>query len=153
MGDGISLVSRGLFRDRDAALANTLVLTWVVGAWLGSCALMGSRAAAANVAGVLLCAHAMILAAYLIHEAAHQTLFAPAWANVCAGQAMNFIAGSCYAPFERIRHMHIRHHLDRANLACFDFKALLQRRPGVLQVLQALEWCYVPATELMMHAQ
>jgi fatty acid desaturase len=148
-----SFALRGAFRDRDAALANTLVLAWTCAGWLGSFALMGSRVAAANVAGVLLCAHAMILAAYLIHEAAHQTLFAPPWANVCVGEAMNFIAGSSYASFERIRHMHIRHHLDRADLACFDFKALLQRRPGVRRALQALEWCYVPATELMMHAQ
>jgi fatty acid desaturase len=153
MGDVISLVSRGLFRDRDAALANTLVLGWVCAAWLGSFALMGSRVAAADVAGVLLCVHAMVLAAYLIHEAAHQTLFAPAWANAWAGEAMNFIAGSSYASFERIRHMHIRHHLDRADLACFDFKTLFQRRPGARRVLQVLEWCYVPATELMMHAQ
>jgi fatty acid desaturase len=148
-----SFALRSVFRDRDAALANTLVLAWTCTGWLGSFALMGSRTAAANVAGVLLCAHAMILAAYLIHEAAHQTLFALPWANGCAGEAMNFIAGSSYASFERIRHMHIRHHLDRADLACFDFKALLQRRPGVRRALQALEWCYVPATELMMHAQ
>ena len=65
MGDGISLVSRGLFRDRDAALANTLVLSWVCAGWLGSFALMGSRAAAADVAGVLLCVHAMVLAALI----------------------------------------------------------------------------------------
>src|SRR6202000_2013550 len=83
----------------------------------------------------------------------HQTLFLPPWANAWAGETMNFIAGSSYASFERIRHMHIRHHLDRAYLACFDFKTLLQRRPGLCRALRVLEWCYVPATELMMHAQ
>jgi len=148
-----SLRPRALFRDRDAALANTLALAWTCGCWLGSFWLMGSHAAAANFAGVLLCVHAMILAAYLIHEAAHQNLFASPSANALAGEAANFIAGSSYASFERIRHMHIRHHLDRADLACFDFKALLRRRPGIRRALQALEWCYVPATELMMHAQ
>jgi fatty acid desaturase len=144
---------RRLFRDGEAALANTSVLVWTCAAWLGSFALMGAHSAVLNAAGVLLCAHAMVLAAYLIHEAAHQTLFAPHWANAVAGETMNFIAGSAYASFERIRHMHIRHHLDRADLTCFDFKDLLRRRPGVRRLLQYLEWCYIPATELLMHGQ
>jgi fatty acid desaturase len=136
-----------------ALIANTLVLGWTCAAWLGSFALMGAPAPFLNAAGVVLCAHAMILAAYLIHEAAHQTLFAARRANAVAGEAMNFIAGSAYASFERIRHMHIRHHVDRADLTCFDFKGLLRRHPGVRRTLQVLEWAYVPATEVLMHWQ
>jgi fatty acid desaturase len=142
-----------MFRDREAAVANTLVIAWTCAGWLGSFALMGAHAGLLNAAGVLLCAHTMILAAYLIHEAAHQTLFAAHSANAIAGEAMNFIAGSVYASFERIRHMHIRHHVDRADLTCFDFKGLMRRRPGIRRILEALEWCYIPATELLMHAQ
>jgi fatty acid desaturase len=144
---------RKLFRDREAALANTLVLGWTALGWLGSFALMGAASPWLNLAGVLLCAHAMVLAAYLIHEAAHQTLFARHEANRRAGEAMNFIAGSSYASFERIRHMHMRHHLDRADLTCFDFKGLMQRRPVVRRALQVLEWAYIPATEVLMHLQ
>ncbi len=144
---------RGLFRDREAALANTSVIVWTCAGWLGSFALMGAHSAVLNAAGVLLCVHTMVLAAYLIHEAAHQTLFAPHRANTVAGETMNFIAGSSYASFERIRHMHIRHHLDRADLTCFDLKGLLRRRPGVRRVLQMLEWCFIPAAELLMHGQ
>jgi fatty acid desaturase len=66
---------------------------------------------------------------------------------------MNFVAGSAYASFERIRHMHIRHHMDRADLTCFDFKGLLQRRPALRRMLELMEWCYVPATEVLMHLQ
>jgi fatty acid desaturase len=148
-----TLVHERVFRDRDAAVANTAVLAWTCTAWSASFALMGGRGVAVNVAGVLLCAHAMILAAYLIHEAAHQTLFAAAKANSRTGEAMNFIAGTSYASFERIRHMHIRHHVDRADLACFDFRTLLARRPALHRVLRMLEWAYLPACELMMHAQ
>jgi fatty acid desaturase len=147
------LEPRRLFRDREAAVANSLALGWTCAGWLGSFALMGAHAVVLNAVGVLLCAHTMVLAAYLIHEAAHQTLFAARWANTCAGEAMNFIAGSAYASFERIRHMHIRHHLDRADLTCFDFKALMRRRPAVRRALQCLEWAYVPATEVLMHWQ
>jgi fatty acid desaturase len=145
--------TRSMFRDRDAAVANTMVIAWTCAGWLGSFALMGAHAALLNVAGVLLCTHTMVLAAYLIHEAAHQTLFAVRRANACAGEVMNFIAGSAYASFERIRHMHIRHHVERADVTCFDFKGLMRRRPGVRRALEVLEWSYVPATEILMHAQ
>jgi fatty acid desaturase len=141
------------FRDREMALANTTVLAWTCGSWLGSFALMGAHTVILNIAGVLLCTHAMVLAAYLIHEAAHQMLFTSHRANGYAGELMSFIAGSCYASFERIRHMHIRHHVDRADVVCFDFKGLMHRRPVVRRTLQCLEWAYLPATEVLMHLQ
>jgi fatty acid desaturase len=153
MNTTVQSASRGLFRDRVGALANTAVLVWVTSGWLSSFALMGANSAALNVLGVLLCAHTMVLAAYLIHEAAHQTLFNEPWANAAVGECMNFIAGGAYASFERIRHMHIRHHVDRADLTCFDFKGLLERRLALRRTLGILEWCYVPATEILMHLQ
>jgi fatty acid desaturase len=152
--NAVGVVASGrLFRDREAAIANTLVLAWTCGGWLASFALMAAHSVTLNIAGVLLCVHTMVLAAYLIHEAVHQTLFSPPWANRIAGEAMSFIAGSAYASFERIRHMHIRHHVDRADLTCFDFKALMRRHPMVRRALQWLEWAYVPATEALMHLQ
>ena len=145
--------ARSLFRDRDAALANSLVLAWTGLAWVASFLLLGATSAWLNAAGVLLCAHAMVLAAYLIHESAHQTLFALPAANATAGEAMNFIAGSAYASFERIRHLHIRHHVERVDVLCFDLPGLLRRRPALRATLQALEWAYIPATEVLMHLQ
>ncbi len=150
--DALSTV-RPLFRDRTAAVANSLVIAWTVGGWLLSFALMGAAAPLLNLAGVLLCTHTMVLAAYLIHEAAHQTLFAMHGANTLVGEAMNCIASSGCGSFERIRHMHIRHHVDRADVTCFDFKGLMRRHPAVRRMLQALEWAYVPATEILMHLQ
>jgi fatty acid desaturase len=103
--------------------------------------------------GVWLCAHAMVLAAYLVHEAAHQTLFASPRGNHWTGEVMNFIAGTPYASFERIRHMHIRHHVERADLTCFDPKELIRRHPLLRRILEALEWAYIPAVEVMMRLQ
>jgi fatty acid desaturase len=144
---------RPLFREREGVVPNTVVLLLVSGAWLGSFALMGHASVAANIAGVLLCTQAMVLAAYLVHEAAHYTLFSSPAGNRRVGEWVSFIAGSSYASFERIRHLHIRHHRDRADLVCFDFKALMQRRPALRRTLEALEWAYVPATEVLMHLQ
>jgi fatty acid desaturase len=142
-----------LFRETAGVVPNTAVLVFTVLGWLGSFALMGATSVLANVAGVLLCTQAMVLAAYLVHEAAHSTLFAAPAANARVGEAMSFVAGSSYAAFERIRHLHIRHHRDRADLVCFDFKALMDRRPALRRTLEALEWAYVPATEILMHLQ
>jgi len=145
--------SRPLFREREDALPNLLVLLWTGVGWLASFALMGSPYLLANILGVFLCTHTMVLAAYLIHEAAHYTLFASRGINRGVGEAMSFIAGASYASFERIRHMHIRHHRDRADVTCFDFRALLQRQPAIRQGLEILEWAYIPATETLMHLQ
>lgn len=142
-----------LFRDREAAAANLSVLLWTSTGWLASFALMAANSLTLNVLGTVLCVHTMILAAYLVHEAAHQTLFSLSGGNTVAGEAMSFIAGSSYASFERIRHMHIRHHVERADLTCFDFLGLLRRHPALLRTLQVFEWAYVPASELLMHAQ
>lgn len=142
-----------LFREREGVWPNTLVLAWTGAGWLASFGLMAATGWALPAMGVLLCAHTMILAAYLIHEAAHYTLFSSPRINRWAGEAMSFIAGASYASFDRIRHLHIRHHRDRADVTCFDFKGLMQRRPSVRRLLQALEWAYIPATEILMHLQ
>lgn len=149
----VPAASRAWFRDRGDALASTLALLATAAGWLGSFRLMAAHDALFNLLGIVLCAHSMVLAAYLVHEAAHQTLFARPRANRWIGEAMSFVAGSSYASFERIRHMHIRHHLDRVDLTCFDFKGLMQRRRAVRRSLQILEWAYLPATEVLMHLQ
>ena len=120
-----SPAAASLFRETEGAWPNTLVLLWVSAGWASSFMLMGADAVWINLAGVLLCVQTMVLAAYLIHEAAHYTLFTTPAANRRVGEWVSFIAGAGYASFERIRHMHIWHHRDRADVTCFDFKGLL----------------------------
>jgi fatty acid desaturase len=143
-----------LFREPEGALPNTLALGYTLGAYaLGLSLLCGSGAASA-VLGVLLTAHGMFIAAYLLHEAMHQTLFATRTAHRLAGEALSFLAGSSYASYERMRRLHLRHHHERADVSCFDHQAFLRRSPRALQALVlALEWAYVPAVEALMHLQ
>jgi fatty acid desaturase len=148
-----TLARRSLFRERAGILPNTLALLWSSVGWPASFRLMADGNPLVNLAGVLLCSHAMILAAYLVHEAAHATLFSGLRANRRIGEWMSFIAGSGYASFDRLRHMHIRHHRDRADVTCFDFKGLMERRPLLRRLLGLLEWAYIPATEILMHLQ
>jgi fatty acid desaturase len=144
---------RGMFREPEGALPNTLMLIWTSVGWLASFPLMAAAHPGLNVLGMVLCLHTMVLAAYAIHEAAHYTLFARPDVNLRVGEWMSFIAGASYASFERIRHLHIRHHRDRADVTCFDFKGLMGRQPWLRRTLQVLEWCYIPATEALMHLQ
>ncbi len=142
-----------IFREAEGVIPNTAVLLWTSVVWLASFRWMGDESLALNVIGVLACVHTMVLASYLVHEAAHYTLFASPKGNQWAGEWVSFIAGGCYASFARIRHMHLRHHRDRADVTCFDLKALLLAHPGLTRTLQALEWAYIPATEMLMHLQ
>jgi len=134
-------------------LPNWLALLASSAAWAGSFALMAQPSLLFELIGLWLCAHAMVLAAYLVHEAAHTTLFASPRANHWAGETMNFVAGTPYASFERIRHMHIRHHVERVDLTCFDPKEVIRKHPALRRPLEALEWAYIPAVEVLMRLQ
>ena len=142
-----------IFRDAHAANVNSLVMVGTLLGWAGSFYLMAGVQPLLNLLGLLLCAQSMVWAAYLIHEAAHQALFAGPRLNRLAGEIASFIAGSSYASFERIRKLHIRHHVDRADLCRFDYRDFIHRHPGLGRALQGLEWAYLPATEVLMHLQ
>ncbi len=143
-----------LMRDEAGTLPNLLALTYAVGGHLAGLALLTVTSPGLNALGVLLTMHSMVIAAYLIHEAAHMTLFLEQRHNRYTGELMAWICGASYASFDRIRHFHLRHHRDRADVARFDYKILLRRLPAPLRgVVYALEWAYVPAIELLMHYQ
>jgi len=142
-----------LWREPAGALPNSLALGYSVLGYIAGFFLMASNEWVFAAAGVLLVTHAMVIAAYLIHEAAHYTLFSSPAHNRLAGEAMSWIAGSAYASFDRIRHLHLRHHRDRADVTCFDYKAFVRARPRLRRALVALEWAHFPAVEMLMHLQ
>ena len=141
------------WRESAGALPNTLVLGYAVGGYLLGFVLMAQPHWLPAALGVLLLTHAMVVAAYLVHEAAHYTLFASPDNNRVAGEAMSWIAGSAYASFDRIRHMHLRHHRERTDVTCFDYKVFLRRHAILRRLTYALEWAHIPAVEILMHAQ
>jgi fatty acid desaturase len=46
----------------------------------------------------------------------------------------------------------MRHHTERADVVAFDFRQLLLQRPVLLKAVQWLEWVWIPAVDLFMHA-
>ena len=101
--------------------------------------------------GVLALAHGMTIAAYLIHECGHNTIFRSNAANARLGRLLNWIAGSCYGTFEDIRYKHFRHHMDNDDSVWFMYADFFDRHPLVLRIVKALEWAFIPAHELLMH--
>lgn len=132
-------------------MPNTLALLYVllgyVAGWYG----ISSTSCWLNLAGVLVLAHAMIIAAYLIHDCAHNTLFASNKNNARLGNVLLWITGACYGTYEGIRHKHFRHHVDRADVVAFNFRRRLLLYPLLLKCLQALEFIFIPALDILMH--
>lgn len=146
-------LSAHLFRHADGAAPNALALGYALGGYVGGLWLMAAASWPWALAGTLWFAHALVVAAYLFHEFAHGTIFTKPAANARGGVLMTWLTGSCYATYEVLRRKHMRHHVDRADVVSLDTKALLQSSPAwVRRSVLALEWAYVPAVELLMHA-
>jgi fatty acid desaturase len=141
-----------MMRYEDGWWPNALALAYVLGAYLGGVGLIVADSFLANVTGVLLLAHALVIAAYLIHECIHNTLFTHNEHNARLGTTLSWLTGSCYSPYEVLRHKHFRHHIERADVVAFDYRPRFARHPRILRVVLQLEWLYVPALEVCMHA-
>src|SRR5690606_16768136 len=94
----------------------------------------------------------MVIAAYLIHDCAHHAIFKNPRYNDRLGTALNWLTGGCYGAIEDVRYKHLRHHSANADLVCFDYRNFLRRRPRLLRAVRTLEWCHIPAVEMLMHA-
>jgi fatty acid desaturase len=142
-----------VFRSPHGAWPNVAALAYTLLGYPAGIALLLAEPWYANLAGLLLTAHALICSAYFVHEFAHQSVFRSAEANHRWGVLMSWINGGCYAPFKALRRKHMRHHIDRADVLTFDYKAFLNRSPRWLRRLViAAEWAWIPAVEFIMHA-
>ena len=106
---------------------------------------------AVNATATLALAHGMIIAAYLIHECAHNLVFTKARHNAQLGRFLGWLCGASYGTYEDIRYKHFRHHVDNDDVVWFEYDAFFERHPLVTKTTRLLEWCYVPAHDLIMH--
>ena len=104
-----------------------------------------------NLLGTLLLAHGMIIAAYMIHECGHNSVFRHSRHNAVLGRCMSWLCGAAYGTYEDIRYKHFRHHVDNDDVVWFDYERFFERHPVVLRVTRVLEWFYIPAHDLIMH--
>ncbi|MET0377967.1 MAG: fatty acid desaturase [Spongiibacteraceae bacterium] len=143
---------RGYLRDPAGLWPNTAALTYAIAGYVIGWWCMFHPSLSLNVGGAILLGHAMIIAAYLIHDCAHNAIFKNPHHNVRLGAALNWLTGGCYGRFEDLRYKHLRHHNANADLISFDYRVFLLRHPRLLRVVSVLEWFYIPAVEILMHA-
>jgi len=104
-----------------------------------------------NAASTLLLAHAMIIAAYLIHECGHNMVFKRQRDNTSLGRFMSWICGASYGTYEDMRYKHFRHHVDNDDVVWFEYEEWFEKHPIVLKLTRVLEFFYIPAHDLIMH--
>lgn len=104
-----------------------------------------------NGGATLLLAHGMTIAAFMVHECAHYSVFESNADNARLGRFLTWICGASYGTYEDIRYKHFRHHIDVDDVVWFDYDRFFREHPIVLRITQALEFFYIPAHDLLMH--
>ncbi len=104
-----------------------------------------------NIAATFLLAHGMVIAAYMIHECGHNTVFKSNDTNARLGRFLNWVTGSSYGKFEDIRYKHFRHHMDNDDAVWWLYEPFFEKHRLVYRLTTFLEWFYIPAHELIMH--
>lgn len=142
---------RSVLRDPAGLWPNLAALAYVLAGYAGGWWALFQQSLPLYAAGVLLLAHAMAIAAYLMHDCGHNAIFMDTAHNTRLGRWLNVICGSNYGSYEDMRYKHMRHHVDNCEPVSFDYRGWLQRHPLVLRLVRALEWACIPAVELLMH--
>ena len=104
-----------------------------------------------NALAVLGLGHAMIIAAYLIHECAHNTIFRKNGHNALLGSFLTWLCGVSYSTYEDIRYKHFRHHVDNGDVAWYVLRGFGDRHPLTLKLIAFLEWFHIPVHEGVQH--
>jgi fatty acid desaturase len=143
---------RALLIDPKGLWPNIFALAYITFTYFGGWAALVYGTYWSLPLGVLLVAHGMIIAAYLMHDCAHNALFKKTAHNTLLGRWLNMITGANYGTYEDVRYKHMRHHVDNSDLVTFDYRSFLKRHPLLMKTFRALEWMYIPAVELLMHA-
>lgn len=140
-----------LFKEPESMRMNGGALLYAVAAYVAGFAGLFHESWAVNAVATLLLAHAMVVAAYLIHECAHNLVFTRSRHNAALGRAMSWLCGASYGTYEDIRYKHFRHHVDNDDVVWFEYEKFFEAHPLLLRLVRALEWLYVPAHDLVMH--
>jgi len=136
------------YKNRDGLIPNTLAFSYIGLSFPLAMALLAS-----NVwpLGIVWLAHTLIIAAYLLHECAHNTLFADNRDNERAGAILSWWLGSACTPYRQLRDKHFRHHVQREDILGFNAHALMEKHPALHRGLRVLTFFHVPAFEIYTH--
>jgi fatty acid desaturase len=140
-----------ILKEPDGLRMNGGALAYVVVAYLFGFGGLLHPSWGVNAAAVILLAHAMVIAAYVIHECGHNLVFRRSRHNAMLGRAMSWLCGACYGTYEDMRYKHFRHHVDNDDVVWFEYDEFFERHPLIMKTARTLEWFYIPAHDLIMH--
>ena len=140
-----------LFKDRRGRILHGLALAYALSGYAVGIAGILATSFVVKVLAALLLAHSMTIAAYLLHECAHNTIFRTNADNARLGRCLSWVVGSIYGSYEDMRHKHLRHHVENGDIVWFDYRQWFVRHPRALALIRCLEWFYIPAHDLLMH--
>ncbi|SEK62894.1 fatty acid desaturase [Nitrosovibrio tenuis] len=139
------------FRHKGSLHPITLALLYCQLVYFGGAVLILSLNPIFMMVGTLAMAHGMVIAAYMIHDCGHNTLFKSPRHNAMLGKTLNWLTGGCYGTYEELRANHMKHHVDNADVTILDYRGYLARLPVQRKIVEVLEWLYVPVVEFLMH--
>ena len=136
------------YKERDGRVPNTLAFGYSITTFIAGLALFTTPLWPL---GMLALAHALITAAYLLHECMHNTLFADKRNNKEIGTWLSWWLGAAYTPYSQLRDKHLRHHIQREDVLAFDAHTFMQRHRFLKKILRACSYTGVPAFEVYSH--
>ncbi|MFT5131925.1 MAG: omega-6 fatty acid desaturase (delta-12 desaturase) [Gammaproteobacteria bacterium] len=140
-----------LFKEPQGAIYHSLACGYAILMYILGIAGLFQTNWLINFLSTISLAHGMTIAAYMIHESGHNTIFRSNENNAKLGKFLTWICGACYGTFEDIRYKHFRHHVDNDDVAWFDHTNYFRRHPVFTKLVEILEWFYIPAHDLLMH--
>jgi len=144
-------MATAFLKEPQGLLYNGFAMLYIIAGYVLGFAGLFHEAWAVNAVAVLLLAHAMTIAAYLIHECGHQLVFKRSHHNARLGKALSWFCGAAYGTYEDIRYKHFRHHVDNDDVVWFEYEEYFEKHPLILRTTRYLEWFYIPAHDLIMH--
>ena len=145
-------LAAGILKEPDGLRYNPAAVLYAIGGYALGLAGIMQPAWPINLPATLLLAHSMVISAYLIHECGHNLVFRRARDNARLGRIMSWVCGAAYGTYEDMRYKHFRHHVDNDDVVWFQYDTFFRQHPALTRLTRMLEWLYVPAHDLIMHA-
>ncbi len=151
IGENVMATSSDLLKDNLALPCYGGTVAYAVLGYILGIAGLTHESGLVNAASTLLLAHAMTIAAYLVHECGHNLIFHQIRHNAMLGRFMSWLCGAAYGTYEDMRYKHFRHHVDNGDLVWFGYDEFFAKHPALTSSIRFLEWFYIPAHDLLMH--
>ena len=105
----MNTIEKNWFRYKGSLRPTILALLYCQIAYIGGAVLILSLNPVFMLIGTLAMAHGMVIAAYMIHECGHNSVFKSSRHNAWLGSALNWLTGGCYGTYDDLRANHMRH--------------------------------------------